>query len=105
VVPLAVTTTKRAKELPNVPTIAESGYPGFDAPAWWAMISPARTSPEIIQEMNKAVNRVLKTKAVKDKLEAQGIEIAGGDPAALQAFIAKQIGVWGKFVIQNQIKE
>ena len=105
VVPLAVTTTKRAKELPNVPTIAESGYPGFDAPAWWAVIAPAKTPPEVIQEMNKAVNRVLKTPAVKERLEAQGIVIAGGDPAVLQSFIAKQIALWGKFVIQNGIKE
>ena len=105
VVPLAVTTTKRAKELPNVPTIAESGYPGFDAPAWWAMIAPAKTPPEVIGQMNQALNRVLKTPAVKDRLEAQGIVIAGGSPATLQEFIAKQIGIWGKFVIQNGIKE
>lgn len=105
IVPLAVTTTKRAKELPNVPTIAESGYPGFDAPAWWAVIAPAKTPPEVVDQMNKAVNRVLKTPAVKERLEAQGIVIAGGDPATLQTFIAKQIALWGKFVIQNGIKE
>jgi tripartite-type tricarboxylate transporter receptor subunit TctC len=105
IVPLAVTTTKRAKELPNVPTIAESGYPGFDAPAWWAVIAPAKTPPEVVKEMNSAVNRALKTPAVKERLEAQGIVIAGGEPEVLQSFVAKQIALWGKFVIQNGIKE
>ena len=105
VIPLAVTTSKRTKGMPNVPTIAESGYPGFDAPAWWGVIATGKTPPAIVNEMNKAINRVLKTPAVKQKLEAQGIVIAGGDPNTLQAFIAKQMGMWGKLVIQNGIKE
>jgi len=105
VIPLAMTTTKRSAGLPNVPTISESGFPGFSAPAWWAVLAPGKTSPAIIDAMNKALNKVLKTPAVAEKFKSQGIEIVGGSPETAREFIGKQIGIWGKFVIENNIKE
>ena len=57
--PLAVTSSKRSPDLPNVPTIAESGYPGFEAPAWWAVLAPANTPPDILKRMNDALNTAL----------------------------------------------
>ena len=104
-IPLAVTTAKRTADMPNVPTLAESGYPGFEAPAWWAVIAPAKTPPAVVNAMNKAVDKALKTPAVAEKLKTQGIQILSLNPDAANAFVAKQIGVWGKFVIQNNIKE
>ena len=105
IIPLAVTTTKRAPGLPNVPTVAESGFPGFNAPAWWAVLAPGKTPPAIVNAMNVAITKALKTPAVADKFKAQGIEIVAGNPEALRDFIGKQIAVWGKFVIENNIKE
>ena len=105
VIPLVVTTTKRSPGLPKVPTIAESGYPGFNAPAWWAVLAPGKTSPAIIAAMNQAVTKALKTPSVAEKFRAQGIEIVAGNPEALRDFIGKQIAVWGKFVVENNIKE
>ncbi|MBU3620524.1 tripartite tricarboxylate transporter substrate binding protein [Polynucleobacter sp. CS-Odin-A6] len=105
IIPLAITTTKRSAELPNVPTIAESGYPGFNAPAWWAVLAPGKTPPAIVNAMNAAVIKALKTPAVSAKLKTQGIEIIAGNPETLRDFIGKQIGIWGKFVIENNIKE
>jgi len=105
VIPLVVTTTKRAPGLPNVPTVAESGFPGFNAPAWWAVLAPAKTPPAIVNAMNQAITKALKTPNVADKFKAQGIEIIAGNPEALRDFIGKQIAVWGKFVIENNIKE
>ena len=105
VIPLVVTTPKRSPELPKVPTIAESGFPGFNAPAWWAILAPGKTPPAIINAMNQAVTKALKTPAVSDKLRAQGIEIMAGDPEVARNFIGKQIGQWGKFVIENNIRE
>lgn len=104
-IPLAVTTSKRSAELPNVPTISESGFPGFNAPSWWAVLAPGKTPPAIVNAMSKAVNQALKTPAVATKLRAQGIEIVAGGPEAATDFIGKQIGIWGKFVIDNDIKE
>jgi len=105
VIPLVTTTTKRSAALPNVPTISESGFPGFNAPAWWAVLAPGKTPPAIVNAMNQAVAKALKTPAVADKLKAQGIDIVAGNPEVLNNFIGKQIGMWGKFVIENNIKE
>ena len=102
--PLAVTTSKRAADLPNVPTIAENGYPGFEAPAWWAVLAPAKTPPEIVKRMNEELNKVLKNPEVAKKLDAQGIDIMGGTPAQAGVFIDKQIATWAKVVKDNGIK-
>ena len=105
--PLAVTTSKRAAELPNVPTVAESGltgFGGFDAPAWWAIIAPAKTPPEVIKRMSEEINKALKNPEIAKKLSAQGIEIVGGTPEAATVFIDQQIDVWAKVVKDNGIK-
>jgi tripartite-type tricarboxylate transporter receptor subunit TctC len=102
--PLAVTTTKRAADLPNVPTIAENGYPGFEAPAWWAVLAPAKTPADVVKRMNEELNKALKNPDVAKKLDAQGIDIMGGTPAQASAFIDKQMGIWAKVVKDNGIK-
>ncbi len=102
--PLAVTTSKRTRELPDVPTVAESGFPGFDAPAWWAILAPANTPPEIVKRMNEEVNKALRTPDVAKKLEAQGIDVVGGSPEVARVFIDKQMDIWAKVVKDNNIK-
>jgi tripartite-type tricarboxylate transporter receptor subunit TctC len=101
---LAVTTSQRSANLPDVPTVAESGFAGFDAPAWWAVLAPAKTPPEIVRRMNDEINALLKKPEVGDKLAAQGIDIQGGTPEAARAFIERQIDVWSKVVRENGIK-
>ena len=102
--PLVVTTSKRAPDLPDVPTVAESGFPGFEAPAWWAILAPAKTPPEIIKRMNEEVSKALKNPEVAKKLDLQGIDVVGGTPEAARAFIDKQIDTWAKVVKDNNIK-
>lgn len=102
--PLAVTTSKRASELPNVPTVAESGFAGFDAPAWWAILAPAKTPPEVLKRMNEEVNKALKNPEIAKKLSAQGIDIVGGSSDSARIFIDKQIDTWAKVVKDNGIK-
>ncbi len=102
--PLAVTTSKRSPELPNVPTVAESGFAGFDAPAWWAIIAPAKTPPEIIKRMNEEVNKALKNPDIAQKLGAQGISITDSTPDSTRIFIDRQIDTWAKVVKDNNIK-
>jgi tripartite-type tricarboxylate transporter receptor subunit TctC len=99
-----VTTSKRSPALPDVPTIAESGYPGFEAPAWWAILAPAKTPPEIIKRMNEEVNKALKSPEVATKLQTQGIDVVGGTPEAARVFIERQIDTWAKVVKDNNIK-
>jgi tripartite-type tricarboxylate transporter receptor subunit TctC len=105
VVPLVVTSPKRSKDLPNVPTIAESGFPGFDAPAWWGVIAPVKTSPEVVAKMNQAMVAVLKQPDIAKKLNDQGIDIIAGGPEVFTPFLRKQMSTWGQFVVQNNIKE
>jgi tripartite-type tricarboxylate transporter receptor subunit TctC len=102
--PLAVTTSKRAAELPDVPTVAESGYPGFDAPAWWAVLAPAKTPPEIVRRMNEELNKALKSPEVATRLAGQGITVIGGSPEVARTFIDRQIDVWAQVVKENNIK-
>lgn len=102
--PLAVTTAQRNPALPEVPTLAELGFRNFDAPAWWAVIAPARTPPELVQRMNAEINRALQTPEVAAKLAAQGIVVNIGTPAQAQAFVERQLDTWEKVVRDNDIK-
>ena len=102
--PLVVTTDKRSPQLPNVPTLAESGYAGFNAPAWWAVLAPAKTPPEIVARLNAEINKAMQQPEVAAKLAAQGITVNLGTPAAGQAFIERQIDTWAQVVKANNIK-
>jgi tripartite-type tricarboxylate transporter receptor subunit TctC len=102
--PLVVTTSKRSPDLPDVPTVAESGFAGFEAPAWWAILAPAKTPPEILKRMNEEVNKALKNPEIAKKLDAQGIDIVGGTPEAARVFIERQMDIWAKVVKDNNIK-
>jgi len=101
---LAVTTSQRSANLPDVATLAESGFAGFDAPAWWAVLAPAKTPPEIVKRMNEEINAALKVPEVAQKLAVQGIVTSTGAPAAAQAFIENQVDTWAKVVKANEIK-
>jgi tripartite-type tricarboxylate transporter receptor subunit TctC len=102
--PLAVTTSKRSPELPDVPTLAESGFPGFEAPAWWGVLASAKTPPEIVQRMNEELNKALKVPEIAQKLAGQGITVIGGPPETARAFIDRQIDTWAVVVRENNIK-
>jgi len=102
--PLAVTTSKRSPDLPDVPTIAESGFAGFDAPAWWAILAPARTPPDILKRMNEEINKALRNPEIAKKLDAQGIDVVGGTSDSARVFIERQMDIWSKVVKDNGIK-
>ena len=102
--PLAVTTSRRSPELPEVPTVAESGFPAFDAPAWWGVLASARVPPEIVRRMNEEIDKALKVPEIAQKLGGQGITIMGGSPEAATAFIDRQIETWAVVVKENNIK-
>lgn len=101
---LAVTTAKRSAELPGVPALAEIGYGQFEAPAWWAVLAPAKTPPEIIARMNAEISKALQNPDTAKKLEAQGISLIGGSSDTARVFIEKQIDIWGKVVKDYGIK-
>jgi tripartite-type tricarboxylate transporter receptor subunit TctC len=102
--PLAVTTTKRSPELPDVPTVAESGFPAFDAPAWWGVLTSAKVPADIVRRMNEEINKALKVPEIAQKLAGQGITVMGGDAETARAFIDRQVEIWGVVVKENNIK-
>ncbi len=101
--PLAVTTAQRHPSLPDVPTLAELGFRNFDAPAWWAVIAPAKMAPDLVARMNAELGKVLQIPDVAAKLAQQGISIQTSTPAQAQAFVDRQLDTWGKVVRDNGI--
>ncbi|MFI4927036.1 MAG: tripartite tricarboxylate transporter substrate binding protein [Burkholderiales bacterium] len=102
--PLAVTTSKRSPELPDVPTVAESGFPAFDAPTWWAVLASAKAPPEVVKRMNEEINKALKVPDIAHRLEQQGITVVGGSPETARTFIDRQLDIWARVVKENNIK-
>ena len=95
---LAIASARRWPGLPEVPTVSQSGLPGFDASVWYALLAPAGTSSEIISKLNLATNDFLKTPAAKDMFEKLGIEEAGGTPDDLKTFVESEIDKWAPIV-------
>ena len=91
---LAVAQPARAGAMPNVPTMAEAGMPGFDAGIWIGLLAPAATPPDIVDRLARAADAAMKTEAVAAALKAQGIDPLAGGPAAFAAFIAADIEKW-----------
>jgi tripartite-type tricarboxylate transporter receptor subunit TctC len=95
---IAVTSLKRAPALPDVPTIAESGLPGFEASSWFGILAPAGTPAPIVAKLNAEVNKYLQSPEGKEQLLAQGAEIAGGSPEKFVAHIRAETDKWAKVV-------
>jgi tripartite-type tricarboxylate transporter receptor subunit TctC len=102
--PLAVTSLKRTAQLPSVPTMAESGFPGFEAYAWWGMLAPVNSPKSILDRMNAELVKVLAQPAVRDKLTQQGMDIVASSPEVLEKFVSGEMERWGKIVRDNKIR-
>ncbi len=102
--PLAVTSAKRSPRLPDTPTVAEQGVPGFESVAWWGVVAPAGTPPAVIARLNEELVKALKTPEVAEKLAAQGMDVVGSKPEALQSFLQAEITRWSAVVKDNKIK-
>ena len=93
---LAVTSKKRFPELPDVPTVAESGYPSYEFTVWYAFIAPAGTPAAVIARLNAEVNRVVREPGVKERFAALGADLAESTPAECAAMVQRQLPFWGR---------
>lgn len=100
---LAVTSLKRLPELPDVPTAAESGFPGFEASGWFALFAPAGTPPGIVSRINEGVNEFLQSDAGKKQLANIWMTPMGGSPAWLADYIKSENAKWGPIIKQAGI--
>lgn len=102
--PIAVSTLKRAAGFPDVPTMAESGFPGFEVDSWYAMFAPAKTPPAIIDRLHKAAVFACAQADVREKFMQQGAEAVGGTPAELDRIVKAEIPKWTKLAREAGIK-
>ncbi|TFY97293.1 tripartite tricarboxylate transporter substrate binding protein [Ramlibacter rhizophilus] len=102
--PLAVTSAKRTDDLPQVPTVAESGYKGFEAVTWFGVLGPARLPTEVTSQLNAEVNKALRADDLRNKLESQGLELSPGTPEQFGKLIRDDLAKWGKVVKESGAK-
>lgn len=100
---IAVTSPKRVGSMPDVPTVAESGIPGFEAVSWGGVMGPAGMPPEIVTRLNSEINRILKMPDVAEKLSSLGAEIVGSTPEMFATYLKAEINKWGKVARENLI--
>ncbi len=98
---LAVTSADRSPVLPNLPTVAESGLPGYEAGAWYAVLVPARTSPQIVSRLHSEFIKVLQQPKVQERMSSDGARIIGSTPEVLAKTIEDDIARWGRVIKQT----
>ena len=96
--PIAVTSKTRHKMLPNVPTIAESGYPGFEALSWQGLFAPAATPPAIVEQLNREVNKALASADIQEYFGSRGFTLGGSSATEFKAFVKVEADKWAKIV-------
>lgn len=101
---LAVTSKDRSPVAPDVPTISESGYPGFDAIAWHGILAPAHTPAAIVDRLNAEIVKALKDPEAQSLLEKQAVQTVGNSPAAFATFIRQDIAVWKEVADQAKVE-
>ena len=102
---IAVTTTKRVNLIPDVPTVAESGLPGFEVIGWFGIFAPAATPKPIIVKLNKEINEVLRAHETQQRFASQGLTPGGGTPEELGKFLRAEIGKWGALIKEAGIQQ
>ena len=95
---IAVTTARRFPLLPDIPTVAEAGYPGFEALAWNGILVAARTPRPVIQRLNTEINAILRDSTVKSALNVQGFDLVGGTPEDFAKLIRSESERWAPVI-------
>ncbi|MBB3178250.1 tripartite tricarboxylate transporter substrate binding protein [Variovorax sp. Sphag1AA] len=102
--PLAVTSKQRHPLLPNVPTVAESGYPGFEALSWQGLFAPAATPPDLVAKISAEVNKAIKAPDIQDYFASRGFLMEGTTPAAFKTFLDAEVKKWSAIVKSSGAK-
>jgi tripartite-type tricarboxylate transporter receptor subunit TctC len=101
---LAIASDKRFPLLPDVPTVAEAGLPGYEVSVWWGLVAPAKTPPEIVRALNVETNKALGSPALTSKLSELGVVVTPGTPDAFSAFIKAQTELWSGVIKSARIQ-
>ena len=101
---LAVSNAKRSVALPDLPTLAESGLPGFDATTWNGFLAPASTPAEVVQRLNKAIGQIIAMPDVQQRLLVAGAETAGGSPEQFGQLLKRETAAWASVIERTGVK-
>jgi tripartite-type tricarboxylate transporter receptor subunit TctC len=101
---LGVTSASRATSLPEVPTIAESGYPGFEVVNWYGLLAPARTPSAVIARLAGAVSQTLRSPEASERLVAAGLEVVESTPAQYAAFRKADLARWARMIKETNVR-
>ena len=101
---LAVTTSKRIPQLPDVPTLQEAGVPGYEASVWLALLAPAGTPREIVTKLNSEIGKLMSSPDTRKALYDAGVEVSPSTPEAMTEYMAQELVRWGKVVKETGIK-
>ena len=93
--PLAITSRTRLEKLPDIPTLEEAGFPGFESVGWYSVVAPKGTPADIVSNVNQAINAILKTDVGKKYIDNLAMQAAGGSPDDLSAWIKSENERWG----------
>jgi tripartite-type tricarboxylate transporter receptor subunit TctC len=102
--PIAVSSLKRSRSMPEVPTVVEKGFPQFEAGSWFGFFAPKGTPEAVISMVNKAVNEVLQVPAIEQQMIAQGADPVGGTPAQFGQFVQREHDKWRVIVRDSGAK-
>jgi tripartite-type tricarboxylate transporter receptor subunit TctC len=102
--PMAVSSLKRSRSMPDVPTVVEKGFPQFEAGSWFGFFAPKGTPDAVISMVNKAVNEILQVPAIEQQMIAQGADPAGGTPAQFGQFVQREHDKWRVIVRESGAK-
>jgi len=95
---LAVSGARRSAVLPNVPTVAEAGVPGYEATTWYPILAPAGTPRPIVEKLNAELNGIVRAPDMKERFQMLGIDAIGSTPEALASHIKAELRKWQKVV-------
>ncbi len=101
---LGATTLKRIPQLPDVPTVAESGLPGYEAISWFALVAPAAINPDLLKKIVADAQKVVKTRDMQEKLEVHGAVLTGDTPEQLRTRIRDDLAKWARIIKQAGVK-
>jgi tripartite-type tricarboxylate transporter receptor subunit TctC len=102
---LAMTTEKRTPLYPQVPTVTESGLPGYQADVWYGIALPPKVPAEIVARLNREILAVLEQQDIRDKLASQGAEVSGSTPGELEALVRRDIAKWAKVTAKLDLQK
>ena len=101
---IAITSAQRSAMAPELPTIAESGLPGFEAGTWYGLLAPSGTPRDIVTRLNGEVVRIMQLQEIREKLAAQGAEPRTGTPQEFGKFVQNEVARWAKVVKAARIR-